>query len=128
MEDAIFNRIGNKVLNWKAIESISILTKDFATIGFSSGASIELELENEVAALKDLIEVFPDMLNDEIRRKMKRSLINPNIKTDINIERINKNRMNPEDIIAIPGFKGDNAAQKIWSETIGKPKTDIPQK
>ena len=80
----VFNRIHNKLINWQYIEEIEYSNTE-ATIYYTSGRTKIINKPDDVKALIDLLDVFPNMGNKAIRTQMKNQLINQEsfLKTDI---------------------------------------------
>lgn len=86
MQEGIFNRIGNDVLNWNYIESITY-DSGCITIYFASGGRKKVVTDQfKILKILDFITIFPDILDDNIRNQIKlnaQQAQNP-VKTDFN--------------------------------------------
>lgn len=98
----VINRLGyNKILNWNFIEFIEINDeKTEANIYFSSGNHQCINDATKVRCLVDLLSVFPDIIDNNTRKELKKgikgsrplpdepnkytqNMVNSQIKTDI---------------------------------------------
>lgn len=79
----ILNRLGDHLLNWQFIEEIEFSGAEKAIIYFTSGRDKLIKDRKMVEKLKDLIQIFPDIANDETRMMMKQQAMSP-VQTDIN--------------------------------------------
>lgn len=81
-QSGILNRLNMDMINWQYIEEIEI-NENVAAIYWTSGRVKEIRDHNTITKLSDLIEMFPDIMNDETRMQMKQMLGGQNIKTDM---------------------------------------------
>ena len=79
MQQMVFNRIDDEVINWNYVESVLYSPeKDALIIYFTSGNYKEIKDVKSIENLKDMFNIFPDINNDESRNAMKTATINQN--------------------------------------------------
>lgn len=70
-QQGVFNRIDNNVINWQFVESV-----DYDNVGntvyinYVSGNVKEINDSTQVLKFLEFIQVFPDIMNDQIRNMM----------------------------------------------------------
>jgi hypothetical protein len=82
------NRIGDILINWDHVESVSNHDNNIIVIWFKSGRKIEFIDKEKVQKLIDFYDVFPDVLDDETRIFMKQKSMKEQFsgkKTDMEI-------------------------------------------
>lgn len=91
-QNAVLNRINLNVFNWVHVIAIECDTEEKLTIHFDSGYSKTFTDKPVIHAIIDLIQIFPDIMHEPTRMKMKEiSLMNNPM--NMNTEKMKKDHI-----------------------------------
>lgn len=118
----VLNRLSRLVINWAYVESIDFKSNSEAIIYYNSGNHKVVEGQGDIAALYDMVSVFPNIADDPTRKQMKQLSMTtlPNIQTDISDPSVGGRHGRP--------IEGPRTVRSIGGAVNVAPKTDFPDR